>query len=73
MTGGCFERSYNQTFRNSAVTDSLLHLLKGRLAFSLFVDRFRRSLLFCHLEFGKEAISHVLIAHSRVFKGEGGL
>ncbi len=45
----------------------------GRLTFSsispLFVDRFGRSLWFCHLEFDKEAISNDFMAHFHVFRG----
>ena len=51
-------------------TPSVTHSLTERLALSaiylLFVDRFRRSLLFCHLKFNKEAISDGIIAHSRI-------
>ncbi len=38
---------------------------------SLFVDRFRRSLRFCHGEFDKEAISDGFMAHYRVLGGGG--
>ncbi len=50
-------------------TQSLTHKC---LAFSsltpLFVDRFGRSLGFCHPEVDKEAISDGFMAHSRVFR-----
>ncbi len=52
----------------------LTYSLTGRLAVSaispLFVVRFGRSLRFNHLEFDKEAISDVFMAH-RVFRGGG--
>ncbi len=55
------------------VTDSVV----GRLALlaisPLIVARFGRSLRFCNLEFGKEAIPDGFVAHSRVFRGRGGL
>ena len=44
----------------------------GRLTFStispLFVDRFKRSLRFGHLQFDQEAISRGFMSHSRVFR-----
>ena len=51
---------------------SQTHSLTGRFAVSaisaLFVIRLGRFLRFCHIEFDKEAISDVFVAHSRVFR-----
>ena len=46
--------------------------LAGLVISTLFVERFRRSLWVCYLEFVKEAISDGFMAHSRIFR-EGGL
>ncbi len=50
----------------------IIETQRGRLAFStiypLFVDRFGRSLWFCHLDFDEEAIYGGFMAHSCVFR-----
>ncbi len=76
-TNGCksieyFHYNRLYIFRSSAsLIISQLYItpsLKGRSALSaiyqLFVDRFRRSLRVCHLEFDEEAISNGFMAHS---------
>ena len=59
---------------------SLLHIyvtdsVTGHLAFSsiypLFVNRFGRSLRFCHMELDKEAISDGFMEFSSVLEGAG--
>ncbi len=52
----------------------LIHGTFCSLAISpLFVDRVKRSLRFCQVEYDKEAISDCFVAHSRIFRqaGEG--
>ena len=53
------------------VSNHIPMFLGKRVIFPLFVDRFGRSLRFCHLEFDKEAITDGFKSHSDVFREEG--
>ena len=54
-----------------AVTDSLTGFLSVSAISLLVVVRFGRSLRFYQIEFNKEAISNVFMAHYRVFRVMG--